>query len=160
MKMATADLSDDHPQCSICEPVFRDFGGREVFRGPVSTLKVFEDNALVRHALEQAGHGRVLVVDGGGSLRCALLGGNLGQLAVDNGWAGVVVFGAIRDVAELRVLDVGVRALAACPRKSHKGLHSAHADIPVSFAGVNFEPGQWLYADADGILVSDQPLHQ
>jgi len=99
------------------------------------------------------------VVDAGGSLRCAVVGGNLGQLAVKNGWAGVLVNGCIRDAAELATLPVGVKALAAHPRKSEKGLHSAHKDRVVAFAGVTFRPGAWLYADVDGIVVSDQPIH-
>jgi len=100
------------------------------------------------------------VVDAGGSLRCAVLGGNLGALAVKNQWAGLVVYGCVRDTEELAGQAVGVKALAAHPRKSEKGLHSAHADRAVSFAGVTFQPGAWLYADADGIVVSEKPLHR
>ena len=159
MSFATADLSDAHPEAQVCDPVFRDFGGNKAFHGPIATLKVFEDNALVRTALEENGEGRVLVVDGGGSLRCALLGGNLGQLAVKNGWAGIVVYGCIRDSKEIAGQAVGVKALAVHPRKSEKGLHSAHRDKPVTFAGVTFKPRAWLYADADGVVVSDQPIH-
>ncbi len=158
MTYATTDLSDAHPQAQVCDPVFRDFGGRKTFHGPIATLKVFEDNALVRAALEEKGEGRVLVVDGGGSMRCAMLGGNLGKLAVENGWSGVVVYGCIRDSGEIAAQEVGVKALAVHPRKSEKGLHSGHRDKAVSFAGVTFKPGAWLYADADGILVSDKPL--
>ena len=159
MKLMTTDLSDAHPDAQVCDPVFRDFGGRTDFHGPIQTLKIFEDNALVRAALETPGQGQVLVVDAGGSLRCAVLGGNLGQLAVKNGWAGVVVNGCIRDAAEIGALPVGVKALATHPRKSEKGLHSAHKDRVVAFAGVTFRPGAWLYADVDGIVVSDKPIH-
>jgi regulator of ribonuclease activity A len=160
MSLATTDLSDAHPEAQVCDPVFRDFGGRRAFSGPVRTLKIFEDNALVRTTLEGPGNGQVLVIDAGGSLRCAVVGGNLGQLAVKNGWAGMVVNGCIRDATELAGLDVGIKALAAHPRKSEKGLHSAHADRTVAFAGVTFRPGQWLYADADGIVVSDNKINK
>ena len=160
MSFATTDLSDAHPEAQVCEPQFGDFGGRLAFHGAIKTLKVFEDNALVRSTLETPGEGRVLVVDGGGSLRCALVGGNLGALGVKNGWAGIVVNGCIRDAEEIGGQDIGVKALATHPRKSEKGLHSAQADKVVAFAGVTFMPGAWLYADADGILVSDQPIHQ
>ena len=156
---ATADLSDAHPEAQVCAPLFRDYGGCVVFHGPIATLKVFEDNALVRATLETLSAGRVLVVDGGGSLRCALVGGMLGELAVKNGWAGIVVNGCVRDTAELAAQDVGVKALAAHPRKSEKGLHSGMADRVVEFAGVRFQPGAWLYADADGIVIADRAIH-
>ena len=160
MSTATTDLSDAHPEAQTCEPIFGDFGGRIAFHGPIKTLKVFEDNALVRATLETPGENRVLVVDGGGSTRCALFGGNLGQLAVKNKWAGVVVFGLIRDSDEISQQDFGLKALGTHPRKSEKGLHSAHADRPVTFAGVTFKPGAWLYADADGIVVADSAIHE
>lgn len=159
MTYATTDLSDAHPEAQVADPVFADFGGVIAFHGPVVTLKVFEDNALVRALLEEPGQGRVLVVDGGGSARCALVGGNLGQLGVKNGWAGIVVNGFIRDSEEISEQEIGVKALGTHPRKSEKGLHSAHRDRVVSFAGVTFKPGQWLYADADGIVVADRPIH-
>lgn len=160
MSYATTDLSDAHPEAPVAAPAFRDFGGRTAFHGPIKTIKVFEDNALVRATLETPGEGRVLVVDGGGSDRCALVGGNLGVLGVNNGWAGIVVYGYIRDSAEIATQAIGVKALGVHPKKSEKGLHSAVADKPVTFAGVRFESGHWLYADADGILVSAQPLHR
>lgn len=159
MSFATTDLSDTHPQAQVCDPIFRDFGGKAAFHGPIATLKVFEDNASVRTALEEKGEGRVLVVDGGGSPRCALLGGNLALLAVKNNWAGVVVFGFIRDTREIGALAVGVKALGVHPRKSEKGLHSAQRDKAVRFAGVTFNPGAWLYADEDGIVVSDNKIN-
>lgn len=155
---ATTDLSDAHPELQVCDPLFRDFGGRAAFHGPIATVKVFEDNAQVRAMLEEPGEGRVLVVDGGGSARCALLGGNLGQLAVKNGWAGVLVYGYIRDSEEIAGQAVGVKAMGVHPRKSEKGLHSAQRNRPVTFAGVTFRAGAWLYADADGIVVSETAL--
>lgn len=159
MSYMTTDLSDAHPEAQVCEPLFRDFGGAKVFHGPIKTLKVFEDNALVRATLETAGENRVLVIDAGGSNRCAVVGGMLGDLAVKNGWAGLVVWGYVRDSRELAAHAVGIKALGTHPRKSEKGLHSAHADRVVSFAGVTFRPGAWLYADADGIVVADRPIH-
>jgi regulator of ribonuclease activity A len=156
---ATTDLCDAHPDVEVADPVFRDYGGEVAFHGAAVTLKVFEDNALVRELLEQPGSGQVLIVDGGGSLRCALLGGNLGQLGVRNGWAGIVVNGAIRDTEEIRGSKIGVKALGTCPRKSQKGLHSGHRDLAVRFAGVTFHSGFWVYADADGLIVSKTALH-
>lgn len=159
MTYATTDLSDQHPEAQVAEPIFADFGGRLAFHGPIKTLKIFEDNALVRATLETPGEGRVLVVDGGGSMRCALVGGNLGALAVKNNWVGIVVFGYIRDSEEIATQEVGLKALGTHPRKSEKGLHSGHADKVVTFAGVTFKPGAWLYSDADGILVSGEAIH-
>jgi len=157
--IATTDICDAHPDVQTCAPVLRDFGGAAAFHGPIATLKVFEDNALVRATLEQSGGGRVLVVDGGGSLRCALVGGQLGSLARANGWAGIVVHGCVRDSAELAALAIGIKALAAHPRKSEKGLHLGHAARIVEFAGVRFAPGAWLYADADGVVVAAHSIH-
>ena len=117
---ATTDLCDDHADLQVCEPIFLDFGGAIAFAGPIKTLKVFEDNALVRSTLEQPGRGQVLVVDGGGSMRCALVGGNIGALAEKNDWAGVVVNGCVRDSEELAEQEVGIKALATHPRKSEK----------------------------------------
>lgn len=159
MSYATTDISDAHPDLQICEPIFADYGGVLTFHGVIVTLKIFEDNVLVRSTLETKGEGRVLVVDGGGSTRCALVGGNLGALGVKNGWAGIVVNGCIRDCEEIAAQAVGVKALGTHPRKSEKGMHSGHVDKVVSFAGVTFRPGAWLYADADGIVVSDKPVH-
>lgn len=159
MTYATTDLSDAHPEAQVADPIFGDFGGVTAFHGAIKTIKVFEDNALVRATLETPGDGRVLVVDGGGSTRCALVGGNLGQLAVKNDWAGLVVYGYIRDSEEIAAQAFGLKALGTHPRKSEKGLHSAVQDKVVSFAGVSFKPGAWLYADADGIVVSDTPIH-
>ena len=157
MTLATTDLSDEHPEAQVCDPVFQSWGGRSTFSGPIATLKIFEDTTMVRDAVEQPGKGRVLVVDGGGSLRCALFGGNLAVLAAEHGWAGVVVNGAVRDADELDAQPIGVRALATHPRRSVKGLHSGQARLPVVFAGVVFREGEWLAADRDGIVVLPVP---
>ena len=159
MSFATTDLSDAHPEAQVAEPMFGDFGGKPSFFGQIVTVKVFEDNTMVRALLDERGNGQVLVVDGGGSARCALVGGNLGQLGVDNGWAGIVVNGFVRDSLELAEQDIGIKALGTHPRKSEKGLHSGQADRTVSFAGITIKPGDWLYADADGIVVSGKPIH-
>ncbi len=153
MTLSTTDVSDEHPEAQVCDPVFQAFGGRPAFSGPITTLKVFEDNTLVREAVQTPGEGRVLVVDGGGSLRCGLFGGNLAVAVARNGWAGVVIHGCARDVAEIDAEPIGVRALALHPRRSERGLHSGQAGIPVRFAGVLFREGEWLLADRDGILV-------
>ena len=155
---ATTDLSDAHPALvRHAEPVFRDYGGRTAFCGPVATLKVPDDNSKVREAVEAPGEGRVLVVDGGGAMGYALFGGNLGKLAEKNGWAGVVVYGCVRDTVELAACDIGIKALAAHPKRSDKrGL--GEKDVTVRFAGLTIEPGEWLYADADGIVVSAEKL--
>lgn len=157
--IATTDVSDAHPDAQVAEPVFADFGGKLDFHGPIKTLKVFEDNAQVRAVLETPGKGRVLVVDGGGSPRCALVGGNLGVLGVKNGWVGIVVYGYIRDSVEISDQNIGVKAIGTHPRKSEKGLHSAVEDKVLEFAGVRFKPGAYLYADADGIVITEQPVH-
>lgn len=154
----TADLCDEHGDAVVvAEPMFADFGGREAFFGPIQTVKVFEDNTLVRSSLSEPGQGRVLVVDGGGSLRRALLGDRLAAMAADNGWAGVIVYGCIRDSAEIADVDLGVKALATHPRRSDK-LGAGQVGMPVTFAGVTFSPGAWVYADADGVVVSAREL--
>ena len=160
MSTATTDLCDAHPEAQVCEPILTDYGGRRAFHGPIATLKVFEDNGPVRAALETPGAGRVLVVDGGGSLRCALVGGLLGKLAAERGWAGIVIYGCVRDRDELAQCDVGIKALATTPRKSEKGLHGGHADRVVRFAGTTFRSGAWLYADADGVVVAEGAIHE
>jgi regulator of ribonuclease activity A len=150
---ATTDLCDAHPEVQVCDPIFQAFGGAVRFSGPLTTLKVFEDNTLIKQSVEQPGEGRVLVVDGGGSKRCGLVGGNLAASAATNGWAGIVVYGCIRDVDELAEQPLGIRALAAFPRKSERGLHTGQVGLSVVFAGVTFHEGAWLAADADGIVV-------
>ncbi len=155
---ATADLCDAHPDAAqACEPVFLAFGGRRAFSGPVSTVRCFEDNSRVKEAVESPGEGRVLVVDGGGSRRCALFGGNLGVAAVKNGWAGVIINGCIRDSAELGQLDLGIRALGTMPLRSVKR-GEGDRDVPVRIAGASFRPGDFVYADDDGVVVAHGPL--
>ncbi len=151
---ATADLCDEHSnKLSIVAPMFMAFGGRAAFCGKIRTLKVFEDNALVRQTLSTSGDGSVLVVDGGGSMRCALVGDQLALLAQQNHWSGVIVYGCVRDSVAMKTMDVGIRALNTHPLRSmRKGV--GDLDIPVVFGGVKFSPGHWLYADADGIVVS------
>lgn len=163
MSFATADLCDQHEEAlragslRVVAPMFRSYGGRAAFAGRIATLKLFEDNSFVRKAVEQPGEGRVLVIDGGGSLRRALVGDQLAALAAKNGWAGIVAYGCIRDAAAIAGMDVGVLALATHPRKTDKK-NIGEADVPVTFGGVTFNPGEWLYADADGMLVADQAL--
>ena len=158
MILLTTDISDDlGDDARVAEPVFRDFGGLAIFDGPISTVKCHEDNSLVRQALEEPGNGRVLVVDGGASMRCALFGDMLATVAEDNDWTGLVVNGCIRDSAERATIDIGVKALATHPRKSVKrGV--GERDITVHFAGVTFTPGEYLYADDDGIVVTAKPV--
>lgn len=155
--LSTCDLCDLHKHDStgvfrVLPPNFLAFGGRAAFAGPVSTVKCHEDNTSVKAAVESPGHGRVLVVDGGGSLRHALVGGNMAAAATRNGWAGLVVDGCVRDVAELAALDIGIRALAAMPLPTDRR-HAGLVDVPVQLQGVAVRPGDWLVADADGIVV-------
>ena len=158
---ATCDICDAHrtdtgDALRVLPPLWREFGACASFSGPVSTVQCFEDNSLVRAALESAGAGRVLVVDGGGSLRTALVGGNLGALAVASGWAGIVVDGCVRDAGELARCAIGIRALALCPVPPAKR-GAGQRDVPVRLQGVAVRPGDWLYADADGMVVLDRP---
>ncbi|NCC38352.1 MAG: RraA family protein [Gammaproteobacteria bacterium] len=158
LDVKTADLCDlDHPSTRVCEPVFRDFGGLTRFSGQVVTLKCFEDNSLIKSTLAEPGMGRVLVVDAGGSLRCAMLGDLIGASAVAQGWAGVVLYGCVRDSRDLATMPLGIKALAAHPRKSLKR-GEGQRDIAIGFAGVEFKPGDQIYCDEDGILVVDVPL--
>lgn len=159
MDLFTTDLCDAHADAvRVVEPMFSSFGGRAAFHGRIATLKLFEDNSLVRQALESPGDDRVLVIDGGGSLRRALVGDQLAALAVKNGWAGVVVYGCIRDSRAIGEMDIGVFAIDTHPLKTVKK-NVGEADIPVSFGGVTFTPGEWLYADEDGVVISKYPLH-
>jgi regulator of ribonuclease activity A len=154
---ATCDLCDVHKGCTdgsfrVLPPLFREFGSRARFAGPAVTVKCFEDNTSVKALLESPGLGRVLVVDGAGSLRRALIGGNIGAAAAKNGWAGVVVDGCVRDVAELAECEVGIRALAAMPLPTERK-QAGQIEVPVQIQGVWIRPGEWVYADADGIVV-------
>jgi regulator of ribonuclease activity A len=155
----TPDLCDDHPDAvRVLEPQLRTFGGREAFSGPAVTVRCHEDNSRVKDLVGTPGEGRVIVVDGGGSVRKALLGDVLAQKASDNGWAGLVIFGAVRDVEILRTIDLGVQAIAATPLKTEK-LGVGDVGLPVTFGGVTTEPGDWVYADANGVVVSSAPIH-
>ncbi|WP_313953905.1 ribonuclease E activity regulator RraA [Accumulibacter sp.] len=163
MPFKTADLLDSNENKArdgnlrVVAPMFQRYGARPSFAGQVVTLKVFEDNSLVREALADLGDGRVLVIDGGGSMRCALVGDQLAILAHKNRWEGIVVYGCIRDSSDINAIDLGVRALNTHPMKSiKKGI--GERDLPVTFGGVTFRPGEWVYVDDDGLIVSDQPL--
>ena len=155
--LATSDLCDLHRDSSdggfrVLPPVFRDYGRRVRFSGPVSTVQCFEDNSLVKEALDSPGQGRVLVVDGGASLRRALVGGNLAASAARHGWVGVVVNGCVRDATELAQSDVGTRALALMPWPTEKR-GTGRRDVAIEVQGVWIRPGDWLCADEDGIVV-------
>lgn len=163
MTVSTTDLCDAHEdrlldgRLQVMAPGLIALGGRVSFAGPAMTLKLFEDNSLLAEAVKTPGQGRVLVVDAGGSLRCAVIGGNLAKAAADNGWAAVIVHGAARDADEIDACDVAVRALALHPRRSVKR-GAGERDVPVQFLGVIVRPGMWLYGDRDGVLVSSDAL--
>lgn len=159
---ATCDLCDAHEDDTsgafrVLPPVFRDFGATVKFSGPVATVRAIEDNSRVREAVNSAGEGRVLVVEGGGSVRRALVGGNLAAAAAKNGWAGIVVDGAVRDLAELQAAGIGVKALALMPLRSVKR-GEGQRDIAIEVQGVPVRPGDWIYADGDGVVVSATSL--
>mgnify|MGYP006198210937 FL=1 len=158
MQYVTPDLCDAYPELvQVVEPMFSNFGGHDSFGGEIVTIKCFEDNSLVKDQVDLDGKGKVLVVDGGGSLRRALLGDMLAEKAAKNGWEGLVVYGCVRDVDILIQTDVGVQALASHPKKSNKqGI--GELNVPVTFAGVTFRPGEYVYADNNGVLVSPSPL--
>jgi regulator of ribonuclease activity A len=149
---STADLLDEHGgRAAVCLTQFRSYGAT-AFSGPISTVRCFEDNVLLRQLVSAPGNGRVLVVDGGGSLRCALVGDNIAALARGNGWAGIVINGCIRDVVALDELGLGIKALGANPRPSGKA-GGGELDVPVSFGDVTFTPGEALHSDEDGIVI-------
>ncbi|MCC6609635.1 MAG: ribonuclease E activity regulator RraA [Burkholderiales bacterium] len=155
MAHKTADLFDQHGErLQVALPLFRRFGRRTAFDGEIVTLKCFEDNKSVNDVLRRGGRGKVLVIDGGGSLRCALVGGNLAALAVENGWSGIVVNGCVRDAVELEALDIGIRALATNPARPAKRWDGL-LDLPLAFAGVRWTPGHHVYADEDGIVIAE-----
>jgi len=161
MDIKTTDLCDTHSTTvRVAAPIgFRDFGGRKKFFGKIQTVKCFEDNSLFRKALEQEGTGKVLVVDGGGSLRCALMGDMLGELAVKNSWSGIVIYGCIRDSVAVSQLALGVKALNTHPLRSGKR-NEGQENISVHFAGVDFIPAEFIYCDEDGIIVSEAELFE
>jgi len=150
--MTTSDLFDEHPDAASCETQFRQFGGVRSFSGPIATVRCHEDNVLLRAQVSTPGNGRVLVVDGGGSFACALLGDNVAELAASNGWAGIVVNGCVRDVVALAELPIGIKALGTNPRPSRKG-GDGEVDVPVTFGRAEFAPGAMLHADDDGLIV-------
>jgi len=154
MTYTVPDICDDFlPELQVLEPLFTDYGGRARFHGEIVTIKCFEDNSLVKQTLATGGEGKVMVVDGGGSLRCALLGDMLAAMAAENRWRGVVVNGCVRDVEILKTIDLGVRALNCHPLKSNKR-DEGQLDIPIRVAGAKIEPGQYLYADENGLVVT------
>ena len=153
----TADLVDDiGPDVRSCDLQVGQFGARRQFAGPISTVRCFEDNALLKSILSEPGDGRVLVIDGGGSLHTALVGDVIAELGRTNGWAGIIVNGAVRDAATLRTLDIGIKALGTNPRKSTK-TGAGERGIAVSLGGVDFIPGDLAYSDEDGIVVLEAP---
>jgi len=155
---ATTDLYDDYEgEVQTCAEQFRDYGGRKTFFGPVRTVQCDRDNQLFRALLDEVGDGAVVVVDGGGSMETALMGDLIAAKGAKNGWAGVVIFGAIRDSAEIGNIDFGTKALGVNPAKSAKTGAGA-IDVAVEFGGVRFAPGQWVYCDEDGILVAPREL--
>ena len=159
MNFSTPDICDEHSgQLQILEPLFTEFGGRDKFSGEVTTVKCFEDNSFVKQTLAKDGHGKVLVVDGGGSLRCALLGDLLGAMAAENGWRGILINGCVRDVEILKTIDIGVSALNCHPVKSNKR-NEGQLNVSLYFAGVNIVPGQYLYADENGIILAKKELN-
>ncbi|MEP2276196.1 MAG: ribonuclease E activity regulator RraA [Reichenbachiella sp.] len=158
LKVATADLWDQHGADMHCvDPIFRSYGMKTSFQGEITTLKLYEDNSLVRQQLATPGKGKVLVVDGGGSLRCALVGDQLAELAIQNEWEGLIIYGCIRDASMINKMDIGIRALNTCPVKSIKK-NQGEIDVSVKFASTLFEPGHYIYADEDGVLLAAQIL--
>lgn len=153
----TPDLCDEYPEVEVLEPMFNNYGAKESFGGEVVTIKCHEDNSLVKENVGKPGNGKVMVVDGGGSLRNALLGDMLAEKAVENGWEGLVIYGCIRDVDVIMETNLGVQALATNPRKTEKkGI--GEMNIPVKFAGVEINPGDFIYADNNGVIVSKKKL--
>jgi regulator of ribonuclease activity A len=158
MAFSTPDICDDFPTgLQVLEPLFSEYGDSEQFSGEVVTIKCFEDNTLLKKTLGTDGTGKVMVVDGGGSLRRALLGDMLAAMAVDNGWQGVVINGCVRDVEILKTIRLGVRALSCHPVRSDKR-NEGQLNVPLAFAGANIKPGEYLYADENGILIANSKL--
>lgn len=157
MQYVTPDLCDAYPDVLVVDPIFSNFGARDSFGGQIVTVKCFEDNSKVKELVDQDGTGKVMVVDGGGSLRRALLGDMLAEKAAKNGWEGIIVYGCVRDVDVLAQTDLGIQALASHPMKTDKrGL--GDVNVPVTFCGVTFKPDEYVYADNNGIIVSPDAL--
>jgi regulator of ribonuclease activity A len=158
MKFKTADLCDEFSaELQIPTQVFHRYGGKAAFAGPASTVKCFEDNSRVKEAVGEPGKGRVLVVDAGGSRRCAVLGDLLAKQATDNGWAGVVVHGCIRDSADIATFNLGVIALGTMPLRSERK-NEGQRDVLVEVAGARIKPGDWVYVDEDGMVIANRSL--
>jgi len=159
MKYLTPDLCDKYPDLvRVVEPIFKNYGGKSSFGGQIVTIKCYEDNSVVKETAGTAGNGKIIVVDGGGSLRRALLGDLIAENAVQNGWEGFIIYGCIRDVDDISTMNLGVKALNTNPLKTDKkGI--GDLNIPVSFGGVTFKPGEYVYADSNGIIVSSKPLN-
>jgi regulator of ribonuclease activity A len=158
VSFATPDLCDENAEIvSVMMPMLRNFGGRDAFYGQIVTIKCYEDNSLVKDQANEAGQGRVMVVDGGGSLRCALLGDLIATKACENGWAGLIIYGCIRDVDAIAQLELGVQAINSIPLKSvRKGRGDLNLDI--CFGGVTFKPGHYVYADNNGVITAPVAL--
>ena len=158
MFIDTSELCDIYAeQVDVVEPIFSSFGGVSNFYGKVTTVKCFESNGLIAEVLEENGEGRVLVIDGGGAVRRGLIDAELAQLAVDNGWEGIIVYGAVRQIQQLENLDIGIHALAPIPVSADES-SAGESDIPVNFGGVTFFPEDYIYADLTGIILSQEPL--
>ncbi|OBX45827.1 ribonuclease E activity regulator RraA [Haemophilus haemolyticus] len=158
MFIDTSELCDLYAeQVDVVEPIFSSFGGVSNFYGKVTTVKCFESNGLIAEVLEENGEGRVLVVDGGGAVRRGLIDAELAQLAVDNGWEGIIVYGAVRQIQQLENLDIGIHALAPIPVSADEST-AGESDVPVNFGGVTFFPEDYIYADLTGIILSQEPL--
>ncbi|MCW9719082.1 ribonuclease E activity regulator RraA [Avibacterium sp. 21-599] len=158
MCIDTSTLCDIYlDQVDVVEPIFSNFGGLTSFYGKITTVKCFESNGLIGEILEENGEGRVLLVDGGGAVRQALIDAELAQLAVDNGWEGIIVYGAVRQIQQLENLDIGIQALAPIPVGANDDTQG-EVDVPVNFGGVTFYPEDYVYADLTGIILSQEPL--
>lgn len=158
MFIDTSELCDLYAeQVDVVEPIFSSFGGVSNFYGKVTTVKCFESNGLIAEVLEENGEGRVLVIDGGGAVRRGLIDAELAQLAVDNGWEGIIVYGAVRQIQQLENLDIGIHALAPIPVSADES-SDGESDVPVNFGGVTFFPEDYIYADLTGIILSQEPL--
>ena len=158
MYIDTSELCDIYlDQVDVVEPIFSSFGGLSSFHGKITTVKCFENNGLIAELLEENGEGRVLLVDGGGAVRRALIDAELAQLAADNNWEGIIVYGAVRQIQQLDNIDIGIQALAPIPVGTDEGNHG-ETDVPVNFGGVTFFPEDYVYADLTGIILSQEPL--
>ncbi|MDA3978233.1 ribonuclease E activity regulator RraA [Gallibacterium sp. AGMB14963] len=158
MRIDTSELCDIYlDQVDVVDPIFSSFGGISAFSGKITTIKCFESNGLIAEVLEEDGHGRVLLIDGGGAVRRALIDAELAQLAADNGWEGIIVYGAVRQIDQLENIDIGIQALAPIPVSADEQM-TGEVDVPVNFGGVSFLPEDFVYADLTGIILSPEQL--